>query len=398
MPTNYIKVLSELSQKQYRIIVGLMSGTSLDGLDVSLCKIEGYGLNTKVTSLHFETFDYSEEIKTQVRSVFSKKNVDLQQVCLLNEFIGNLHGEIVNTALSKWGVDKHEVDLIASHGQTIYHSPKRLRLENQFGDGTLQIGDGDHIAHKTKIITISDFRQKHIAAGGEGAPLAVYGDYLLFRNSAENRIMLNIGGIANYTYLPSDIKAVNVFSTDVGPGNTMMDQFMQKHFNRSADFNAIVAKSGTVNELLLQALLNHSFFEEELPKTTGPELFNLSYLENAINQSKTYHLSLEDQMATLNMFSAKSIELAIKKCCTTEDKPVVYLSGGGIHNPLLIENLKQLLDFVAFKSIKELGINPDEKEAILFALLANETVCGSSLKIGDAIKTPQVYMGKISLP
>ena len=398
MPTNYIKVLSGLSQKQYRIIVGLMSGTSLDGLDVSLCKIEGYGLDTKVTSLNFETFHYSEEIKSQIRMVFSKRNVDLQHVCLLNEFIGDLHGKIVNSALSKWGINNREVDVIASHGQTIYHSPKRLRLKDQYGDGTLQIGDGDHIAHKTQIITISDFRQKHIAAGGEGAPLAVYGDYLLFKNSAENRIMLNIGGIANFTYLPSDLKASNVFSTDVGPGNTMMDQFMQKHFNKSADFDAIVAKSGTVNDLLLQALLDHSFFEEELPKTTGPELFNLSYLETAIDRSKTHHLVFEDQMATLNMFSAKSIELAIKKCCTPEDKPVVYLSGGGIHNYLLIKSLENLLEFVSFKNIQVLGINPDEKEAILFALLANETVCGSSLKIGDAIKTPQVFMGKISLP
>lgn len=398
MPANYIKTLFELSQKQYRIIVGLMSGTSLDGLDVSICKIEGFGLDTKVTSLHFETFDYTEEIKSQIRSVFSKNIVDLQQVCLLNEFIGNLHGEIVNTALSKWGVNNHEVDLIASHGQTIYHSPKRLRPEDQFGDGTLQIGDGDHIAHKTKIITISDFRQKHIAAGGEGAPLAVYGDYLLFKNSAENRIMLNIGGIANFTYLPANLKNTNVFSTDVGPGNTMMDRFMQKHYNLSADFNATIAKAGTVCELLLEALLDHTFFEQELPKTTGPELFNLNYLEDAVNQSKTHHISKQDLMATLNMFSAKSIALAIRKCFNPADQPVVYLSGGGIHNPLLIENLKQLLDFVAFRSIQELGVNPDEKEAILFALLANETVCGSSLKIGDAVKTPQIYMGKISLP
>jgi anhydro-N-acetylmuramic acid kinase len=317
---------------------------------------------------------------------------------LQNEFLGNLHGDLVNKALLKWKIANSDVDLIASHGQTIYHSPQRLRASDNFGSGTLQIGDGDHIAYQTQIITISDFRQKHIAAGGEGAPLSVYGDFLLFKNNAENRIMLNIGGIANFTYLPAKMNSTQVFSTDVGPGNTMMDQFMQKHFNISADYDSKIALSGEICLDLLNALLKHSFFEKELPKTTGPELFNLNYLEEATLQSGTQHLSLEDQMATLNMFSAKSIEIAIRECFVENDNLVVYLSGGGVHNPLLINNLKKLLKHVSFKSINNLGINPDEKEAILFALLANETVCGSSLAIGDISKNPQTFMGKISLP
>jgi anhydro-N-acetylmuramic acid kinase len=398
MPNIWINKLNELANKKHRIIIGLMSGTSLDGLDISLCKIEGFGLETKVRSLNFEIFTYSDEIKNQVRAIFSKKHVDLEQVCLQNEFLGNLHGDLVNKALLKWKIANSDVDLIASHGQTIYHSPQRLRASDNFGSGTLQIGDGDHIAYQTQIITISDFRQKHIAAGGEGAPLSVYGDFLLFKNNAENRIMLNIGGISNFTYLPAKMNSTQVFSTDVGPGNTMMDQFMQKHFNISADYDSKIALSGEICLDLLNALLKHSFFEKELPKTTGPELFNLNYLEEATLQSGTQHLSLEDQMATLNMFSAKSIEIAIRECFVENDNPVVYLSGGGVHNPLLINNLKKLLKHVSFKSINNLGINPDEKEAILFALLANETVCGSSLAIGDISKNPQTFMGKISLP
>jgi anhydro-N-acetylmuramic acid kinase len=398
MPNIWINKLNELANKKHRIIIGLMSGTSLDGLDISLCKIEGFGLETKVRSLNFEIFTYSDEIKNQVRAIFSKKHVDLEQVCLQNEFLGNLYGDLVNKALLKWKIANSDVDLIASHGQTIYHSPQRLRASDNFGSGTLQIGDGDHIAYQTQIITISDFRQKHIAAGGEGAPLSVYGDFLLFKNNAENRIMLNIGGIANFTYLPAKMNSTQVFSTDVGPGNTMMDQFMQKHFNISADYDSKIALSGEICLDLLNALLKHSFFEKELPKTTGPELFNLNYLEEATLQSGTQHLSLEDQMATLNMFSAKSIEIAIRECFVENDNLVVYLSGGGVHNPLLINNLKKLLKHVSFKSINNLGINPDEKEAILFALLANETVCGSSLAIGDISKNPQTFMGKISLP
>lgn len=398
MSTNWVQRLYKLATHKQRLIIGLMSGTSLDGLDVSLCKVEGFGLDTKVKSLQFETVPYPTEFKNEIRKIFSKKNVDLEQVCLENERIGNLHGDIINQLLKKWKIKNSDVDLIASHGQTIFHSPKRLRKKDSYGNATLQIGDGDHIALKTQIITLSDFRQKHIAAGGEGAPLAIYGDYLLFKDPAENRIMLNIGGIANFTYLPSSINENGVFSTDVGPGNTMMDQFMQKHFKKSADFEALEAKKGAVDTALLATLLNHPFFDKGFPKTTGPELFNLSYLEKAIQKSNTGHITLNNQLATLNMFTAKCIEQAIKKCFMPSDNPVFYLSGGGIHNPLLIENLKETIGFGEFKNINSLGINPDEKEAILFALLANETVCGSALKIGETKDNPQVLMGKISLP
>src|SRR6202007_1935544 len=181
-----------------------------------------------------------------------------------------------------WNLHPDEVDLVASHGQSIYHAPKLLHQREGFGNATLQIGDGDQLAVSTGIITISDFRQKHIAAGGEGAPLAVYGDYFIFSKKGENRIILNIGGIANFTYLPGDLDAKNIFSTDTGPGNTLMDAYMQLHFQLSFDKDAAVASRGMINEELLKELMQNSFFEKGFPKTTGPELFNLSYLENAI--------------------------------------------------------------------------------------------------------------------
>ncbi len=398
MSNPWIDKLYGLCKKDSRLIIGLMSGTSMDGLDISLAKIEGCGTETKVTPLNFETFEYPDEIKQEIRKVFSKKTADLESVCLQNAYLGSYHGSLINKALKKWGVANQNIDLIASHGQTIFHSPKRLREKDKYNNATLQIGDGDHIAIETQIITLSDFRQKHIAAGGEGAPLAIYGDYLLFKNSAENRIMLNIGGIANFTYLPSIDTADSMFSTDVGPGNTIMDQFMFKHFNKACDFNSEFAKSGTVNQDLLNALLKHPFFEQKLPKTTGPELFNLDYLEKAILNSGQKNIALKDQMATLNMFSAKAIASIIIGFIDPNSKPVIYSSGGGIYNIQLIENLKNLLPSLFFKDILELGINPDEKEAILFALLANETVCGSYIKFGDKNSQPSILMGKISLP
>jgi anhydro-N-acetylmuramic acid kinase len=264
-----------------------------------------------------------------------------------------------------------------------------------YGNSTLQIGDGDHLAVKTGIITLSDFRQKHIAAGGEGAPLAIYGDYLIFSKKGENRIMLNIGGIANFTYLAASLNADEVFCTDVGPGNTLMDAYMQQQFpGKYFDEDSLVALKGTSNSNLLAALKDHNFFKQSFPKTTGPELFNLDYLSTAKNKSNTINLSAEDTMATLNQFTADVISNAIKEQ-TKEIGYKIYVSGGGMHNPLLIKSIKIHLPGIEFYDTATLGINPDAKEAVLFAILANEAVCGNN---GFSKRFINVSMGKISFP
>ncbi|HET9432148.1 MAG TPA: anhydro-N-acetylmuramic acid kinase, partial [Chitinophagaceae bacterium] len=281
-----IKKLHNISLKTKKLIVGLMSGTSFDGLDVALCKIKGSGMETEVKVVEFETSAYQPEFKEELKTIFSRRDADLEKVCLLNEWVAIQHATMINNCLQKWGYSKNDIDLIASHGQTIYHAPKSLHGREQFPNATLQIGDGDHIAVKTGIITVSDFRQKHIAAGGEGAPLAVYGDYLLFSKKGENRIMLNIGGIANFTFLPGDLDGSKIFSTDVGPGNTMMDAFVQRYFpGKYFDEGSAIAGKGKVNNDLLNQLKDHPFFASDFPKTIGPELFNLSYLEKAIERS-----------------------------------------------------------------------------------------------------------------
>jgi anhydro-N-acetylmuramic acid kinase len=393
-----IQKLYNLAKKPGRLIIGLMSGTSLDGLDIALCKIEGRGQETKLELLKFETVSYADDFKNEVRNVFSKKEIDLEKLCLLNPWIALQHAGMINTSLQKWNIKNSEVDLIASHGQTIYHAPQRLHQQQKFGNATLQIGDGDHLAVATGIITISDFRQKNIAAGGEGAPLAVYGDHILFSKKGEDRILLNIGGIANFTFLPGGDE--NILCTDVGPGNTLMDAYMQEQFPGSSfDKDSLVAKAGTVNENLLAALKEHDFFKQGFPKTTGPELFNLHYLLQAKQTSGTASLSAEDTMATLNRFSADMIVVAIKDCLKDKSEIKIFCSGGGIHNPLLIQHLQEQLPAGTFLSTAETGVNPDAKEAVLFALLANECVC-SDVSIAE-IKSPgipAVAMGKISFP
>jgi anhydro-N-acetylmuramic acid kinase len=393
-----IQKLYSIANKQKRLIIGLMSGTSLDGLDIALCRVEENGLDTKMELLHFETIPYTADFKTEIRTVFSKKQIDLEKLCLLNPWIALQHTIMINNCLQKWNIKNEEVDLIASHGQTIYHAPQRLHQHKDFGNATLQIGDGDHLAVATGIITISDFRQKNIAAGGEGAPLAAYGDYLLFSRKDEDRILLNIGGIANFTFLPGKIE--NILCTDVGPGNTLMDAFIQEQFpGESYDKDAAIAKSGVINEHLLRALKDDDFFKQDFPKTTGPELFNLQYLQKAKQKSKTEVLSATDTMATLNRFSADMIAAAITTCLKNNAAIKIFCSGGGSHNPLLMQHLQQQLPNCIFLSTAETGMDPDAKEAVLFALLANECVSGNNLTFKKALPgIPAVAMGKISFP
>lgn len=393
-----IEKLYQISLKEERRIIGLMSGTSLDGLDIALCRIEHVGKSTKIHLEKFVTMDYEDDFRTRVRSVFAQRHIDQQLLSGLHAYIGITHAKLINTALQQWNISSTAIDCIASHGQTVYHAPQSLTKDPNSPNSTLQIGDGDHIAVHTSIITISDFRQKHIAAGGEGAPLAAYGDYLLFSHPTENRFLLNIGGISNFTFIPSHKTKLKAYATDLGPGNTMMNQYMKKYFDREMDRDAHIAKMGRVNDLLLRQLLTEEFLMLHFPKTTGPELFNLAYLERAQDCSKTTHIPHEDVMATLNRFAAQAMINGILSESEGLSDVAVYISGGGLHNPLLFEYIKSSLPKHKVESFATLGIDPDAKEAVLFALLANETLAGSKSNVSQIKDSPAVCMGKISLP
>lgn len=391
---NSLKRLSRIAEQDSRLIIGLMSGTSIDGLDIALCKFKGCGLQTKVELLQFETVPYDDDFRNDVRSISSKSQVDLQKLTLLNAKIAQLHAEMILNCLKNWNIDPKEIDCIASHGQTIYHAPKRLHGFENYPNATLQIGDGDHIAVKTGIITLSDFRQKNIAAGGEGAPLALYGDFIIFSSDQENRVFLNIGGIANFTYLPADKDSSKIVCTDIGPGNTISDVFSQKYFNVAYDKDGNIARSGKVNEKLLETMLAHPFFKQSFPKTTGPELFNLQFIEEAKLKANIQEINPQDILATISALTAQTIVAAIKE--TLGDKPfTIYASGGGCHNKFIMEQISNSLPSITVKQTQDLGINPDAKEAVLFAVLANETLCDSKVETGVG---PAVTMGKISLP
>ncbi|WP_428328159.1 anhydro-N-acetylmuramic acid kinase [Mucilaginibacter sp.] len=387
-----LQKLIGIAQKTEKLGIGLMSGTSLDGLDIALCSFTGNGLNTAFKLLNFITIPYNNAFKKEVQQVFAQKQTSLEKVCLLNAYIGNFHAGLVLQALAGWNIQPSAVDFIASHGQTIYHAPKRLHQQANYPNATLQIGDGDHLAVKTGIFTISDFRQKHIAAGGEGAPLALYGDVLLASKPGENRILLNIGGIANLTFLPADGNYNNILCTDIGPGNTLIDAACRKYFNVPYDEDSKIALAGNVNEPLLKSLLDHPFFNEPLPKTTGPELFSIAYVENAMQQSGASTISNHDLICTLSAFTARSIANFISANFKA-DAIKIFTSGGGARNPYIIHHLKKTLAHTTITDTSSLGIDPDAKEAILFALLGNEALCGEPIAIGS---NSAVLMGKFS--
>jgi anhydro-N-acetylmuramic acid kinase len=394
-----IQNLVKVAAKPERMIIGLMSGTSMDGLDIALCSITGAGRDTKFELKAFTTIDYTNDFKEKILSVFSKEMVALETLCLLNAWVGRQHGKMVLDALTSWKIAPEAVDMIASHGQTIYHAPKSLHPNSEYDPATLQIGDGDHIAVTTGILTLSDFRQKHIAAGGEGAPLAVYGDYLLCSHPTQNRLLLNMGGIANFTYLAAGCNLDQVFSTDTGTGNTLMDAYTRAHFAPMAyDKDGSIAAAGKINTALLSELKAHSFFNLVLPKTIGPELFNLDFLSKAQKASNSLDLSPQDVMATLNLFSAETIADCINSSIPAGTTFNMYSSGGGMHNPILMNHLKSLLPNATLYSSQEIGINPDAKEAILFALLANEAVAGTPLFAGGHATKIPITMGKMSFP
>ena len=393
-----IQKLYNIASKPDRNIIGLMSGTSLDGLDIALCTFKGSGSQTSVTLRHFKTVSYSQETREDIRKVFAKKNGDLEFLTLLNPTIAILHGRWILEALEEWGVSPQSVDLIASHGQTIFHAPAINHDYSKFGNATLQLGDGDHLAVTTGIITISDFRQKHVAAGGEGAPLALYGDWLIFSKQGENRLLLNMGGIANFTFLPAELDPDRVLVTDTGPGNTLIDAFAQKHFGVAFDKDAHFASRGNVNTALLKALMDHPFFKLSNPKTTGPELFNLDYLSSAQARSGTTGLDPHDIIATLTKFSAETICDAIAEVRSRHKVDTIYASGGGAHNPFLMTSIQSRFSDIPIASTDKLEIPGDAKEAVLFAVLANETVSGAPVDFGGRAGMPAVTMGKISFP
>ncbi len=366
-----MKLFYDLLQKEKKTVIGLMSGTSADGVDVAIVEVTGSGLTTEISLIAFETIPYKPEIRDRIFDLFSVETARVDEICTMNFVLGKLFAESALAVLEKVGIAPTQVDLIGSHGQTIHHMPSAP------SPGTLQIAEPAVIAHETGIPTIADFRVADVAAGGEGAPLIAYPDYMLFHHSTQTIGLLNIGGIANLTVLPAGCGIEAVQASDTGPGNMVLDACVEKITDGTKQFdeNGDLARQGTVCIDLLETWLAHPFFELIPPKTTGREMFGTSFADACFQQINAHGISEYDGLATLTALTAESIAQYYKYFVEAKSPlDILYVSGGGAQNPLMIRGLAETFDPIPVVDVAEKGISGDAKEAIAFAILANEAL------------------------
>lgn len=396
--------IENYAKAKERLVIGLISGTSADGVDAALVKIVGREPD-RVETIAFTTKPYPTEIRETVLRV--SHNGDVETLCWLNFVLGEIFAEAALEVIKVAGVSAKRVSLIGSHGQTVRHLPPKpsssvLRPSSR-QVGTLQIASPAVIAFRTGIPVVSDFRTKDMAAGGQGAPLVPLVDWLLLRHSRKNRIALNIGGIANLTVLPAGARASDVVAFDSGPGNMLIDGAV-RHFScgqESFDRNGEWAKRGRVDKNLFRWLMRHPFLRQPPPKSTGREMFGESFLQRILERSKRLGLAPHDVVATLTAFTASSVADAIERFVLPKVGSVdeLIVSGGGANNPVLVAMLKERMPQISVHRSDEFGINADAKEAIAFAVLAHRTVMGlaGNLPSATGAKMP-VILGSITLP
>ena len=371
-----------------KLIIGLMSGTSVDGIDACIVKV-----HPDLTFDFIDGFvlDYPDNVKEKIYALFDKTGT-IEDLCWMNFVLGEYFAEASLKIIEKSAFSPEDIDLIGSHGQTIYHIPHDSKINNYSKKSTLQIGEPSVIAERTGITTVADFRPKDIAAGGQGAPLVCFADEIFFRNDKISRGIQNIGGMANITVVSPQIET---FAFDTGPGNVLIDYFTKKFFNQEYDKDGKIVANGQIDENWLEYLMQEEYFRLKPPKTTGRELFGKDFAERIL---KTAPDNPYDIVATITALTAKSIFQAYKdyifnKTCLDE----LILGGGGAYNPQIIKLLKKYFgNNTKIFTHEDFGISNKFKEAIAFALLAYTTYYGIPNNVPSCTgATHKTVLGKI---
>lgn len=383
--------LEAIRNKTTRYGIGLMSGTSCDGVDAALVRIKGTGPHLVMKLEHFATTPYSQGLRNRLLGT----RFDTQALAQLNTELGEAFakaaGELITVAQEKM----IEVDFIASHGHTIAHVPPRSAK----GGGTLQIGEAAIIAERTGLPVVSDFRQRDMAAGGQGAPLVPYADWVLFKREDRTVACLNIGGIANLTVVPWEFQ--NILAFDTGPGNMIIDdtaRFLTRG-SLQMDEDGEAAGRGVVIDEFLEYLLDHPYFNLVPPKSTGREEFGVEvYLRDALTSRRDH--SFEDLMATVTSAVAYSIARAFNRFVKPRyEVSRLIVSGGGAKNRTLMERLRQGFSDITVRTSDDYHIPSDAREAIAFAILGNETICNTPSNVPQATGARKaVVLGNITPP
>ncbi|MBN1300535.1 MAG: anhydro-N-acetylmuramic acid kinase, partial [Melioribacteraceae bacterium] len=392
--------LNEIRGKKKKIVIGLMSGTSVDGVDAALVEIENNWIDTRVNLMAYIEYPYPNGLKEFVLKNSAKESSSVEDICRLNFLLSKIYVKAAEKLLDKLNMAFNDIDLIGSHGQTIHHLPAEYQLFGENIRSTLQIGDPSVIAKLTGVLTVGNFRTGDMAFGGQGAPLVPYFDYLIFHSEKLNRALLNIGGISNITILDKMTLQEDVLAFDTGPGNMLIDLLMKKFFGREYDENGNTAASGKLNEDLFNAILmRDSFIEKQPPKSTGREYYGDLFLSGLLEEFS--HVSAEDWLNTVTRFTAYAVYRNYEKFVinsTVIDELII--SGGGAKNNFLYKCLSEYFgNKIDVKIIDDIGISSDAKEAICFAVLANETLCGNPSNIPKTTGAAKAtILGGIFLP
>ncbi len=390
--------LPDLLKKDTLRVIGLMSGTSADGMDAALTEITGAGLRTRVKMLAFVSVPYPEDVREEILRLASGTAGGSRDLCLFSFLLGQLALDACRAVCEKANVDPSSVDLAGSHGQTLWHAPTAEAYLSRAVRGTLQLGEASVIAEGLGCPVVSDFRVRDLAAGGQGAPLVPYTEYLLYRREDKTVGLQNIGGIGNITVLPRGGRMEDTFAFDTGPGNMVMDQIVTRMTGGALryDENGALAASGTCGEALLAWMLQDPYLDQAPPKTTGREAYGAAYTDRLMEKGQSLGLSDADILATACRFTAACVRIAIERHCPMKPD-LLIVGGGGSRNHTLMDMLRRELS-LPVRANEDLGLDSDAKEAVAFAILANECVHGraNNMPSVTGAKHP-VIMGKISL-
>lgn len=382
------------------LVLGLMSGTSADGIEVALARIAGAPPKLQSQLLHHASFPLPMPVRKEILRIAEGGATTAGEISKLNFRLGEVFANAALQACKQFRIAPSKIALIGSHGQTIFHQGQPNPFLGTPTAATFQIAEASIIAERTRITTVADFRTADLAAGGQGAPLVPYADYLLYRHPRIGRVSLNLGGIANITVIPAGAKPSKIFAFDTGPANMLIDA-LASHFTKGRkrfDQNARLAEQGQTNLKLLETLLKDPFLKVAPPKSTGREYYGQPFLKRVLALGKKYHAKPNDLIRTATIFSALSIVDALHRFVLPKTKiSQLIISGGGAHNPLLIGQLSAALKNIEILPSSKFGIPENAKEAYAFALLAYETIHRrpSNLLSATGAQHPAI-LGKIS--
>lgn len=392
--------ISDLFELQDRMVVGVMSGTSMDGVDVAVVRLSGSGTSMEIEMLGACTVAMHTELADALKKNMNEETSSVREIALLNVRLAHLYADAIHETFRDLDVSLTDVHAIGSHGQTLYHQPIAEHVGGKSVSGTLQIGDASVLANLMKIPVVGDFRLADVALGGQGAPLVPYFDFVSFRSETEGRLLLNLGGIANFTVLPAACTLGEVVAFDTGPANVVIDGLASRLLGVGCDRNGEAASAGDVNEELLGELLKEPYFSLSPPKSTGRELFSTAYIDAFFERAGELGLNHTDLFATATALTHRSIARAWRQF-VEPDVPIrrLIVAGGGIHNGAIMRGLRSDFGNVVVETTAEYGIDPDAKEAICFAVLAHETLNGVPSNVPSATGASRAtILGKICLP